>query len=153
VTEPLHAMEFRLAYSECDPAGIVYYGAYHPWMERVHTEWTYLRGIRTDLMLTNHGVSTVSRHSEVSYHRPSKIFDPLRCEMRLDALGTTSFRMRFDFTHREDGGLFAVGRFTLVFVDADRSKTPVPDWMRQHLLSGGPPTSGSDGPSSTHATS
>jgi acyl-CoA thioester hydrolase len=139
MTDPLHSLEFRLAYSECDPAGIVYYAAYHPWMERVHTDWTYERGIRTDQMLDRYGVGTVSRHSEVTYNRPSRIFDPLRCEMRLDALGTTSFRMRFDFLHREDGDSFAVGRFTLVFVDADQRKTPVPDWMQEHLLSSGPP--------------
>ena len=133
MTEPLHLLEFRLAYSECDPAGIVYYGAYHPWMERVHTDWAYHQGIRADHMLRDRGVGSIARHSEISYERPAVVFDPIRCSMYLDALGKTSYRMRVDFTHAQDGGVRAVGRFTLVCVDADQRATTVPDWIRDKL--------------------
>ncbi len=37
-------MDFRLAYSECDPAGIVYYAAYYPWFERIYNEWALENG-------------------------------------------------------------------------------------------------------------
>ncbi len=147
----LHALHFRLAYSECDPAGIVYYGAYHPWMERTHTEWTYLAGVRTDRMMARWGVTTVSRHSSVSYERPALLFDPITCAMRLDRLGTTSLTTRYDFTHREDGGTLAVGTMTLVFVDRDRKPVPVPEPMRELLgvtpAGHGPPSTAPAAPS------
>ena len=50
MADVLHALEFRLAYSECDPAGIVYYATYYPWMERTNTEWLFVSGARPDLM-------------------------------------------------------------------------------------------------------
>lgn len=130
---PLHALDFRLAYSECDPAGIVYYASYHPWMERTHTEWSYLRGVRTDRMLETWGATTVARHAGVTYQRPALLFDPISCAMRLDRIGATSFTLRFDFTHREDGGTLAVGTMTLVFVDRDHRATAVPTPMRELL--------------------
>lgn len=136
----LHHLDYRLSYSECDPAGIVYFGAYHPWMERVHTDWSYLRDVRADQMLERHGVHTVSRHSSVTYEHPARIFDGIRAEMRLDRLGGTSFTNRFDFVRRDDDRLLAIGTMTLVCVDADMRPAPVPAWLREPLLAGGPPT-------------
>lgn len=129
----LNAMRFRLSYGECDPAGIVYFGAYLPWMERTHTGWHLDLGMRTDHLLERFGCVPISRHLEVDYERPALLFDPVVCEMRLDALGRTSYRMRFDLRHEDDGGTFAVGRLTLVFVDADRRPAPVPPELRRHL--------------------
>jgi acyl-CoA thioester hydrolase len=135
----LHHLDFRLSYGECDPAGIIYFGAYHPWMERTHTDWHFLRGIRNDQQFDRYGVSTVSRHSSVTYEHPARLFDPIRVEMRCGQIGTTSYTNRFDFRHRDDDRLLAVGTMTLVFVDRDLRPTPVPDWMREHLLSAGAP--------------
>lgn len=129
----LHELGFRLMYGECDPAGIVYYAAYHPWMERSYNEWAYERGVRTDRMFDTWGATTVSRHAGVTYERPALLFDPITCAMHLDRLGSTSFTTRFDFTHAEDGGTLAVGTMTLVFVDGDRRPTPVPEPMRKLL--------------------
>jgi acyl-CoA thioester hydrolase len=138
VADVLHANEFRLSYGECDPAGIVYYATYYPWMERTHTEWTFLRGVRSDHMAANWGVSTVSRASGCEYFAPAKLFDPLRCEMRLGRLGQTSFTMRYDFVRTTDDTLMCVGTMTLVFVGDDVRPRPVPEPMRELLLSAGP---------------
>jgi YbgC/YbaW family acyl-CoA thioester hydrolase len=140
----LHHLDYRLAYSECDPAGIVYFGAYHPWMERVHTDWTCLQGLRTDEMLSSHHVTTVSRHSAVTYEHPARLFDAIRCSMRLDRLGASSYTSRFDFVRRDDDRLLAVGTMTMVFVGPSFEPTRVPGWMREHLLAAGAPlTTGS----------
>jgi acyl-CoA thioester hydrolase len=135
----LHQLEFRLSYGECDPAGIVYFGAYHPWMERTHSEWHFDRDIRSDEMLDRYGVSTVSRHSSVTYEHPARLYDPIRVEMRTGRIGETSYTSRFDFVRRSDDRLLAVGTMTLVFIDADMCPVRVPDWMREHLLSAGEP--------------
>ena len=114
----LHALEFRLAYSECDPAGIVYYATYYPWMERTNTEWLYVSDARPDEMTARWGASPVARASSCTYHRPARVFDPIRCEMRLENLGSSSLTLRFDFVHRDDEALLCEGRITLVTIDA-----------------------------------
>ena len=136
--DALHQLEFRLAYSECDPAGIVYYGAYHPWMERTYTDWTALVDARTDQLTATTGVATVSRHSSVSYERPARVFDLLRCEMRLGAIGRSSYTLRYDFVDQVDGGRYAMGTMTLV-ASTDGRAVPVPDELRAKLESAGPP--------------
>lgn len=138
--EVLHFNEFRLSYGECDPAGIVYYAAYYPWMERTHNEWTYVSGIRSDRMRERWGTSTVSRASACLYERTAYLFDSMRCDMRLGDLGTTSFTMRFDFRRLDDDVVTCIGKLTLVFVDDEGRPTAVPEPMREHLLSRGEPT-------------
>jgi YbgC/YbaW family acyl-CoA thioester hydrolase len=142
VADALQEMEFRLAYSECDPAGIVYYAAYYPWMERVHSEWCFRRGIRTDEMRDRWGVTTVARASGCEYLRPPRVFDPIHVAMRLDRLGRTSLTWRFDFTRTSDEVALCVGRFTLVVVDGDHGRpAPLPGELRELALSAGPPLS------------
>ncbi len=134
----LYALDFRLVYSECDPAGTAYPATYHLWMERTQTEWLFEQGARADRMAARWGISLVTRASDFTYHRAAYLHDALRCEMRLDHLGTTSFRMRFDFVDRTEGLVVCQGRFTLVAA-SDGKKAPVPDALRQLLLSGGQP--------------
>lgn len=78
----LHSLTFRLSYSECDPVGIIYYGAYHPWMERTYTDWSFLNDIRTDRIGDRFGVLIVSRASSISYERSPRIYDEIaaRCD-------------------------------------------------------------------------
>jgi YbgC/YbaW family acyl-CoA thioester hydrolase len=139
MADVLHAQEFRLAYSECDPAGIVYYATYYPWMERTHTEWTFLNDAPTNRHQEMWGASAVARASSCEYLRAAKLFDPLRCEMRLTGLGRTSFQLRFDFLRLTDGALMCEGQITLVFVDGSGRAAPVPEPMRALLLSAGEP--------------
>lgn len=139
MSDVLHHLDYRLSYSECDPAGIVYFGAYHPWMERVHTDWSYLHDVRADQMFARDGVQTVSRHSSVTYEHPARIFDAVRAEMRLGRLGTTSYTAHYDFLRRHDDRLLAMGTMTLVCLDADMGPVPVPERLRVPLLAAGPP--------------
>lgn len=137
--DALHQLEFRLSYGECDPAGIIYFGAYHPWMERTYTDWSFLAGVRADESVRRDGIAMVSRGSTVAYERPPQVFDRLRCEMRLGAIGRTSYTMRYDFVDAEAGFRYALGTMTLVTVTVDDGGTvPIPDWLRGPLESAGP---------------
>lgn len=99
----LHQLTFRLSYGECDPAGIIYYGAYHPWMERTYTDWSFEQDLRTDQIEDRQGLVIASRASSMSYERSPRVYDGMRCEMRLGAIGrrrsrsaTTSSTQRTD---------------------------------------------------------
>src|SRR5699024_10863553 len=63
-TPPLHSLEFRISYADTDPAGILYFATWFPWMERVQTEWYLLRGLRLDTLQERFGFATVTTHTE-----------------------------------------------------------------------------------------
>lgn len=136
--EPLHRVTFRLSYGDCDPAGIVYYANYHRWMERTHTEWWYLRGLRFDELPARLGVGVVTRASTAEYLRTISLFDEVECRLSAGRLGRSSFGMRCEFVG-PDGRCCCTSALTLVCVDAaapDRT-VPVPEPLRRALLEGG----------------
>jgi acyl-CoA thioester hydrolase len=128
----LHRKSFRLTYADCDPAGIVFYASYARWMEHLHTEWWFLRGVRLDTILAERGVAMFTRHSSGDYLYPASLFDVVQGEVALGGVGTTSFRLDFSFG-LPDGRLAATGVMVIVCTDADRRPVPVPEWARAHL--------------------
>jgi acyl-CoA thioester hydrolase len=123
--EPLHRVTFRLSYGDCDPAGIVYYANYQRWMERAHTEWWFLNGLRFDELPSRLGVAVVTRASSAEYERTITLFDEVECRLYASRLGRTSFTMRADFI-REDETRASTASLTLVCVDPSAPEKPVP---------------------------
>lgn len=136
----LQDLSFRLGYADCDPAGIVYFGAYHPWMERTYLEWSFIHDLRTDVLAAERGLLLASRASTMSYEKSPTVYDPVRNEMRLAAIGNTSFTLRHDFVEPGSGRRWALGLMTMVAMSTDdRRPVPVPDWFRSELEAAGKP--------------
>ena len=139
----LHEIGFRLAYGDCDLAGIVYFAAYYPWFERVYNEWAFLGGFPPARMVELWGATHVSVASGCRYRIPGRINDPLVCRMRLGRLGTTSFAPHFTIEHAETGETFAEGDMTFVFIegaaggDVRPRPAPVPQGLRDVLAAAG----------------
>jgi acyl-CoA thioester hydrolase len=131
MTDILHRGRFRLSYGECDPVGIVYYAAYYPWMERVHTEWVIKSGLTQDENRRRWGVLTVCRASSCEYLSPGKLFDKLTITMRLGNLGGSSYTMVFDISNRSEA--VARGTMTLVCVDDSGRPVTIPDDYLKHI--------------------
>ncbi|WP_182524324.1 acyl-CoA thioesterase [Nocardioides dongkuii] len=132
-TPALHSLTFRLSYADTDPAGILYYGAWFPWMERMQSEWFYLNGLRQDQLLERHGFWSVTCHTECDYLVPVGLFDEIRIELRLGRVGGGSFDMVHQMVRTEDEVVVARALITLVTVSSDGSATPIPDVLREHL--------------------
>jgi acyl-CoA thioester hydrolase len=126
-------MDFRLSYGDCDPAGIVYYAAYFPWFERTYNEWNVTGNHTPDRMPELWGATHISRAAGCEYFVPGMLFDPLRCEMRLGRIGTTSFTTVYDVVHRDREELIAQGHIVFVFTDGDRQPTAVPEGFLETL--------------------
>lgn len=123
----VHSEDHRLSYADCDPAGIVYFATWFPLMERVHTGWWLERGYRFDTLEQSHGSVPVTRHAECSYTAFTRLFDVVRCSMRIEGVGRTSYQLGFHFIHVAGGHEVAYGRLGMVNVAPGTGPVPLPD--------------------------
>lgn len=131
----IHHLDMRLAYADCDPAGILYYATWFPWMERVQSEWLYLNGFRQDTLQQVHGFRTITRSAHCEYLAPATLFQQIRVNLSVDHIGRTSFRWGCAMVRADDGVTVARGSLALVTIDDDGRPLPVPDSLRA-LLTG-----------------
>ncbi len=135
---PLHTTRFRLGYADTDPAGILYYATWFPWIERLQSEWFFLNGWRQDELLDRHGFGTVTRRTTCDYLIAVGLFDEISIEMRLDRVGERSFTFVHDLLRvgmDEPDQLVARATITLVTVGRDGAAIPIPDPLRDQLRS------------------
>ncbi len=129
----LHSQTFRLGYADTDPAGILYYAAWLPWMERTQTEWFYLNDLGQDTLAGRFGFWTVTVHAECDYLVPVGLHDEIRLELRLGEMGHSSFVTEHTMVRTADERLVGRGRITLVTVDPAGTSVPVPQLLRDRL--------------------
>lgn len=129
----LHSVTLRLGYADTDPAGILYYAAWFPWMERMQSEWFWRNGLRQDELSERHGFWTVTCHTECDYLVPVGLFDEIRIELRLGRIGNGSFDMHHRMVRVEDGAVVARAMLTIATVGTDGAAVRIPDSLRAHL--------------------
>lgn len=104
------ALEFQLAYGDCDAVGIAYFAIYYRWMERCYTSWLYSHGLRGGELIDDLGVLTVGLDSSARYLQTVRVFDRLHCQAVAERIGTTSYAVGYEFTR--DGELVTKGVMT-----------------------------------------
>lgn len=129
----IHHMDVRLSYADCDPAQILYYAAWFPWMERVQSEWLYLNDLRADTLAERFGFATITRRAECDYLSPARLFELIRVSMTVARLGNTSIRFGFRMVRQDDQVLVARGALILVTIDEHGQPVTVPDRLRTVL--------------------
>lgn len=129
----LHTLRFRLGYADTDPAGILYYAAWLPWMERTQSEWLYLNDWRQDSLLERHGWWTVTRKVECEYLWPVGLYDEIDLHLSIGDIGTSSFRFEHRMVRVADAMEVARASNLIVTVGADTRPIPVPSALRNQL--------------------
>jgi acyl-CoA thioester hydrolase len=127
-----YAAYTRVAFSDTDAQGVVYYGRYLPYFDLARTEYHRHLGaihIRGEFAM---------RASNVEYHAPARFDDLLEVFVRVERVGTTS--VTYDhaaYRVRDDGEpdvLMATAKHTLVLIDlGDRRPVPVPGEFRERV--------------------
>jgi acyl-CoA thioester hydrolase len=125
-----YAVYTRVAFSDTDAQGVVYYGRYLPYFDLARTE--YHRHL--DKIDCGARSEFVQRASEVEYHAPARFDDLLEVFVRIAHIGRTSVRYEFE-AYRLDGGsddtLMVTAKQTSVLIDPDDRRTLlVPDSFR-----------------------
>jgi len=131
VSDDRISQRFQLSYGDCDVLGISYFAIYYPWMERTYSTWLYTHGIRSGHMVDDLGVLTVGISSGATYVQAAKVFDELVCRPVLDRIGTSSYRVGFEFTR--DGDLVTRGQLTFACRTRDWAKAPIPERLAAAL--------------------
>lgn len=129
----LHSLRMRLTYADCDPAGILYFATWFPWMERLQSEWFYLQNLRQDSLAERFGYSTVTRHTECEYLTQVGLFDTIDLFLRPGHIRNTSFTLHTTMWWREGSKVAARGEITLVCIDLDGQPTRVGEHIRSAL--------------------
>ncbi|HEY2327588.1 MAG TPA: thioesterase family protein [Gaiellaceae bacterium] len=121
-----YAAYARVAFSDTDAQGVVYYGRYMPYFDLARTEYHRHLGLR--------GVELAMRAVTVQYDAPARFDDLLEIFVRVERIGTTSITYDHAAYSVDDDTLMATAKATLVCIALDeRRATPVPDSFRAQV--------------------
>ncbi len=128
-----YAAYARVAFSDTDAQGVVYYGRYLPYFDLARTEYHRHLG-RVHLGNVDFAMRAVT----VEYHAGARFDDLLEIFVRVERIGTTS--ITYDHAaYRVDAEgdsetLMATAKATLVCIALDERKAvPVPDAFREQI--------------------
>jgi acyl-CoA thioester hydrolase len=127
-----YAAYTRVAFSDTDAQGVVYYGRYLPYFDLARTEYHRELG---NIGAARH--EFVLRASNVEYHAPARFDDLLEVFVRIARIGRTS--VGYDYAAHKllpDGTeeLMVTASQALVLIDhVDRSTLAIPDSFRDHV--------------------
>jgi len=119
----------RVAFSDTDAQGVVYYGRYLPYFDHARVEYhRHLGSVRTP------GAEFVMRASQVEYHAPARFDDLIEVFVRIARIGRTSVSYECAACRLPDDSLMVTATQTLVLVDTtQRRPSPVPDELRDQV--------------------
>lgn len=124
------SVETRVAFSDTDAQGIVYYGRYNPYFDLARVE--YLRSV--GLLRYGGDGEFVMRANDVEYFAPARFDDELEVCVKVSRVGRTSITFEFEAFKLPERTLTVSAHQTLVYVDlGGRKALPVPDDYKAKL--------------------
>jgi len=121
-------IEQRVAWSDVDLAGIVYFPRYFTYFENAELEWFRRQGLTYEGFLDEIGVWMPRVACHGNFRAPAKLAELLSIEMRLDRLGKTSFTFGFDAFRLPERTPIADGYIVVATVERETFRpTPVPE--------------------------
>jgi len=103
----------RVAFSDTDAQGVVYYGRYNPYFDLARAEWLRSLGL---LRRDTFG-EFVMRANDVEYFAPARFDDELEIRVRVAKIGRTSMTFEFAAFKMPEDTLLVTAHQTLVFID------------------------------------
>jgi acyl-CoA thioester hydrolase len=123
----------RVAFSDTDAQGVVYYGRYLPYFDRARVEYHRNLGL-LGMEVGQEGNEFVMRALTVEYHAPAVFDDLIGVYVRMARIGHTSATYELAAYRARDDVLLVTATQTLVLVDLqERKAAPIPDWYRERI--------------------
>ncbi|MGC1185838.1 MAG: thioesterase family protein [Candidatus Acidiferrales bacterium] len=128
------AKDVLVRFSDCDPAGIVFYPKYFEMFNNLVEDW-----FREELQLpfseivSRRGWGLPTVHLEVDFKASSSYGETVRCELRVQSAGHSSITLAIDLSG-SDATVRVKSKIVLVLIDrASMTAIAFPDAMRERL--------------------
>jgi acyl-CoA thioester hydrolase len=123
----------RVAFSDTDAQGIVYYGRYLPYFDLARVEYHRERGL-LHMEIGEGGLEFVMRACSIEYFAPAVFDDVVEVYTRLARIGRTSATWEFAAYRAKDDVLMVTAKQTAVLVDLEERKAvPIPQDYRDAI--------------------
>ena len=123
----------RVAFSDTDAQGIVYYGRYLPYFDLARVEYHRELGL-LHMEIGGGGLEFVMRACSIEYFAPAVFDDVVEVYARLARIGRTSATWEFAAYRAKDDVLMVTANQTAVLVDLDERKAvPIPQEYRDAI--------------------
>ena len=123
----------RVAFSDTDAQGIVYYGRYLPYFDLARVEYHRHLGLLDTTPGDGH--EFVMRATSIEYLAPARFDEMIEVFIRLARIGRTSATYEFAAYRLESDELMVTASQTLVLVALDeRRAVPIPQDYKQRVV-------------------
>lgn len=125
----------RVRYGECDAQQVVFNARYADYIDIAMTEY-FRSAVGGFQALLEKGLDNQVVSLNIDWHSSAKFDDVLAVAVTSTKVGNTSYSFEILITDFTSQKLIAKSNITYVMVDTQHyQKTPVPDWLREKLLS------------------
>lgn len=123
--------EVRVRLSETDAVGIVFFGSFATYMDVGRMDYLSHLGLsRLDGRVRDLIPGAVVRNA-ANFHAPARYNDVLVINVRLAAIGNTSYTFHFLIENKRDREVVATGELTLAWLDDAFRPQRVPEEFRE----------------------
>jgi acyl-CoA thioester hydrolase len=125
----------RVRYGECDGQQVVFNARYADYIDIAMTEY-FRVAVGGFQVLLEKGLDNQVVSLHIDWHSSAKFDDVLAIAVLPKRVGNTSYGFEILITDYTSKQLISKGSITYVMVDTQNyQKSPVPDWLREKLLS------------------
>ncbi len=129
---PIHAVEFRVRYSETDQMGVVYHANYLHWCDIGRTEYLRARGA-TYADLERNGMLLAVSEASIRYHRAARYDQIVRIETTLREVRSRALTFDYSILHAETGTRLVTASTVLLSLDSNSRPVMFPLETRELL--------------------
>ncbi len=123
--------ERRIRFSDCDPAGIVFYPQYFVLFNGALEDWVDALGIGFSRLLMRRRIGVPSVRIEADFHAVSRFGDTVSLQMELERIGQTSLTLAWRCLAGDTGELRMAMRQVLVTTSLEtHSAIAIPQDLR-----------------------
>jgi YbgC/YbaW family acyl-CoA thioester hydrolase len=124
----------RVRWSDCDPFGIIYYGAYIRLFQVAEEELFRACGLPFAVLRADKGVWIPRKALQAEFHSPAQLDEEVAVEAHFSRIGRSAITMQFEVYRADDRAHRASGSLTVVSVDKPTMKPRrIPDDVREKL--------------------
>lgn len=128
------AVRERVRWSDCDPLGIIYYGAYIRYFEAAEHEMFRAAGLPYEVMRVQRHVQLPRKAFAVEFHSPAQMDEMLEVQVGVSRIGETAITMLFEAYEATTHAHRASATLTVVCVDKESlTKRPLPAFVKDAL--------------------